>query len=74
MTPTAKLRLIERIAFDNGQALVNGFTTAKTIRVLQQWHTYDIEYPTKSGEWRDVTLEKEECCGNPFKCMGNCNG
>lgn len=42
------------------------------------WHEL-YEYrikpePKPEGEWRDVPLEKEECCGNPFKCMGNCHG
>ena len=63
MTPTAKLRFVEQER-----------PTGGTIRKLQQWYAYDIDYPTTKGEWRDVPLEKEECCGNPFKCMGNCNG
>jgi hypothetical protein len=66
MTPTAKLRFVEQ-----------GRPTGGTIRKLQQWweEKYsDIHWLRPEGEWRDVPLEKEECCGNPFKCMGNCHG
>lgn len=55
MNPTPRLRFVERsVAFTE-----NGNNYAKTIRVLQQWFAYDIEYPMTRGEWRDVPLEKE---------------
>jgi hypothetical protein len=31
----------------------------QTVRILQQWWAWDIEYPTVKGEWRDVPVEKE---------------
>ena len=60
MNPTPRLRFVERIAIDSPQqSLRDGSTIVKTIRVLQQWFAYDIQYPTTKGEWRDVPLEKE---------------
>lgn len=59
MNPTPRLRFVERIAIESPQALRDGFTIARTIRVLQQWFAYDIQYPMTKGEWRDVPLEKE---------------
>lgn len=58
MNPTPRLRFVERdvpIGYASG-----GTTIAKTIRVLQQWFAYDIQYPMTKGEWRDVPLEKED--------------
>lgn len=52
MTPTEKLRFVER---DNQIG-----SMIATYRVLQQWYVYDINYPTEKGEWKDVPLEKEE--------------
>ncbi len=54
MTPTPRLRFVER------PDIWAGSDTGRTIRVLQQWYAYDIEYPTEKGEWRDVPLEKED--------------
>jgi hypothetical protein len=51
MTPTSKLRFVERDL---------GYTK---IRVLQQWwenKSTDVYYPNGNGEWRDVPLEKEQ--------------
>lgn len=59
MNPTPRLRFVERISFDCKQALEDGSTIARTVRVLQQWFAYDIQYPMTRGEWRDVPLEKE---------------
>ena len=57
MTPTPKLRFVERDSYsNNGEHFVEPFK----VRVLQQWYAYDIDYPTEKGEWRDVPLEKEE--------------
>lgn len=54
MTPTPRLRFVERVIY---RSAVDG--TARTVRVLQQWYAYDINYPTEKGEWRDVPTEKE---------------
>jgi hypothetical protein len=59
MNPTPRLRFVERIAFSAAQSLSDGSTNVRTVRVLQQWFAYDIEYPMTRGEWRDVPLEKE---------------
>ena len=56
MTPTPRLRFVER---EIGVGLDGTQIVARTIRVLQQWYAYDIEYPTEKGEWRDVPLAKE---------------
>ncbi len=55
MTPTPKLRFVERSQPDYPGALIG-----RTVRVLQQWYAYDIDYPTEKGEWRDVPMEKEQ--------------
>lgn len=63
MTPTPKLRFIER----DGPMM--GFhrnsdgsetTMRQKIRILQQWYEWEVTYPTISGEWRDVPIEKEQ--------------
>jgi hypothetical protein len=56
MTPTAKLRFVERtVAIDE--------RTATRIRILQQWwedNSTDIHWVNGNpGEWRDVPLEVE---------------
>jgi hypothetical protein len=57
MTPTNKLRFVER---DHLYVIdPMGNKTSRTFRVLQQWFEYDVTYPTKKGEWRDVPIEKE---------------
>lgn len=56
MNPTPRLRFVEREVLLSAGA---GGTYAQTIRVLQQWFAYDINYPMTRGEWRDVPLEKE---------------
>lgn len=65
MTPTAKLRFVEREV----QVPVQGdfVVTYKTVRILQQWWEKDIasQYTAaiagdSSGEWRDVPIEKEQ--------------
>lgn len=69
MTPTPKLRFVERVVL----APEHGEDIGKTIRILQQWwedknivlavHITDKEGNTlpspNRGEWRDVPLEKE---------------
>lgn len=56
MNPTPRLRFVEReVIHDAGGAA----TYSQTVRVLQQWYAYDINYPTQKGEWKDVPLEKE---------------
>lgn len=58
MNPTPKLRFVERQTEATYYA-ANGLLVPQTIRVLQQWYAYDIEYPMTKGEWKDVPLEKE---------------
>ena len=67
MTPTPKLRFVDRVVRINE-------TTATRVRILQQWwenknivlaiHVEDKDGnplpPPTHGEWRDVPLEKEE--------------
>jgi hypothetical protein len=67
MTPTNKLRFVERDSYSkNGEHFVEPFK----VRILQQWfdggggfehvQTFDEEgHLVRSGEWRDVPLEKE---------------
>ena len=57
MNPTPRLRFVERLKKISEDG--NGGDIGVTIRVLQQWFAYDIEYPMTRGEWRDVPLEKE---------------
>lgn len=59
MTPTPRLRFVER-QLNAGQAAKQNLPAYHTLRVLQQWYAYDINYPTEKGEWRDVPLEKEQ--------------
>lgn len=56
MTPTPRLRFVDRgvPAPEHGEGIY------KTVRILQQWYAYPVEYPTLKGEWRDVPLGKEE--------------
>jgi hypothetical protein len=62
MTPTPKLRFVERDSYSrNGEH----FVMPLKIRVLQQWwQVEDIAYAWHTngpdGEWRDVPLEKEQ--------------
>lgn len=57
MYPTPRLRFVERVKYTHIDAVGNA--TGITIRVLQQWYAYDIDYPATKGEWKDVPLEKE---------------
>ena len=55
MTPTNKLRFVERL---------HPHIAHQTVRVLQQWWEEPIEVVIRlqrlpKGEWRDVPLEKE---------------
>jgi hypothetical protein len=68
MTPTAKLRFVERtvqVPFQN----YKNVTESKTVRILQQWwmpiRTFSDGYGYQTvelvgGEWRDVPLEEEQ--------------
>ncbi len=58
MTPTPKLRFVERViavsAYDG---------EGRKVRVLQQWwapHWIEGNLGVPKGEWRDVPLEKED--------------
>jgi len=57
MTPTPKLRFVERKDFTEDLA------NPRTLRILQQWwegEKWNEEFTQiLSGEWRDVPLEKE---------------
>lgn len=55
MTPTPKLRFLERDQFV-------GLHEVRTVHILQQWWTVtgtDPKFQDKFGEWRDVPMEKE---------------
>ena len=59
MTPTPKLRFVERVmpAPEYGEGI------GKTVRILQQWWTVAgtlPEFQHQYGEWRDIPLETEE--------------
>jgi len=56
MNPTPRLRFVER------EVLLSTGTIgaySQTIKVLQQWFAYDVQYPMTRGEWKDIPLEKE---------------
>ena len=64
MVPTPKLRFVERTVpkhpfYKTMDAQGNLVQSVHTYRVLQQWHEWEVTYPTQSGEWRDVPLEVE---------------
>jgi len=57
MTPTPKLRFIERSV----PAPEYGENIAKKVRILQQWWAMKINdniLPSSNGEWRDVPMEE----------------
>jgi hypothetical protein len=57
MTPTPKLRFVERVI-----AVPATDGEGRTVRILQQWWEADITdivAGKTQGEWRDVPLEKE---------------
>jgi len=57
MTPTPKLRFVERDSYErNGEH----FLHPHRVRILQQWWDNDIPGWKAPGEWRDVPLEAEE--------------
>lgn len=60
MTPTNRLRFVEREVHVPVPEFGPGFTKAVKVRVLQQW--WEPHYPGSAveGEWRDVPLEGEE--------------
>lgn len=51
MVPTPKLRFVER------EKKIGSMVVQQ--KILQQWWNWSIDYPTQSGEWRDVPLEVE---------------
>ena len=57
MTPTNKLRFVERlkVLYEDPKT---GVKNGSTIRILQQWWEH-TEWNAE-GEWRDVLVEKEE--------------
>ena len=64
MTPTPKLRFVERIIQLQIEPMTNT-TMGKKVRILQQWweperNIIDAVAEKKTqGEWRDVPLEEE---------------
>jgi hypothetical protein len=58
MTPTPKLRFVERVT---SKSAVDG--TVRTVRVLQQWWEDKVWFNHSTqqfnGEWRDVPVERE---------------
>ena len=60
MTPTPKLRFVERINPMYTQP--DGSVIGNKIRILQQWwegSEFDFITGQNAGEWRDVPLETE---------------
>jgi hypothetical protein len=58
MTPTPKLRFVER--FQIIEQRPDGFSTGRTDRILQQWWEDKNFVLSVLGEWRDVPIEKEQ--------------
>lgn len=57
MTPTAKLRWVERK--ENASISDPVYVHyVRTVRVLQQW--WDKDYDDDFGEWRDIEIAREE--------------
>ena len=69
MTPTPKLRFVEREILVPYE-LQKNTTQTKAVRILQQWWeksvtinlgwTGDMPLRKAEGEWRDVPIEKEQ--------------
>jgi hypothetical protein len=67
MTPTPKLRFVER---EIGYSKTGNITDFKTVRILQQWWQTnntinlgfggEISIGETKGEWRDVPIEEEQ--------------
>ena len=58
MNPTPRLRFVERKTKWTTPDV--GSYTVKTVRILQQWYAYDIDYPATKGEWKDVPTVEEK--------------
>ena len=62
MTPTPKLRFVERVV-QFPVELMSDITMGRRVRVLQQWwedNSTDIHWVNGNpGEWRDIPLEVE---------------
>lgn len=58
MTPTNKLRFVEREVQVPAPELGPNITKTIKVRVLQQWWAYEVY--VSIGEWRDVPLEEEK--------------
>ena len=57
MTPTSKLRFVEREMYIS-QPQTPNVAEKKLVQILQQWWEWEVTYPTVNGEWRDVPIEK----------------
>jgi hypothetical protein len=74
MTPTAKLRFVERVEgveqHDVKVTERHGTEVCyrpKKIRILQQWwedRSTDMYYPEGNGKWLDIPLETEDFTQN----------
>ena len=65
MTPTPKLRFVEREIQEPYEfELHKHIAITKRVRILQQWWEKKIwahdDWVVADGEWRDVPLEKEQ--------------
>ena len=68
MTPTPKLRFVERSFlsqpmcknFDSHGNTLQAVQTMQIVRILQQWWAVErAGQLTPTGEWRDVPIEKD---------------
>ena len=57
MTPTPKLRFVEREMYIS-QPQTPNVAEKKVVRILQQW--WEHTQWNAEGEWRDVPIEKEQ--------------
>ena len=58
MTPTTKLRFVER--FEITERRPDGYNFGRTVHILQQWWENKNFVLSVLGEWRDVPIEKEQ--------------
>ena len=61
MTPTAKLRFVEREIQEPYEfELHKNIAITKKVRILQQWWAVELDGQiTPTGEWRDVPVESK---------------
>jgi hypothetical protein len=59
MTPTAKLRFVERVIFKRINPTAVSGTESKKLILQQWWAPEGLIAPAPVGEWRDVPVEDE---------------